>query len=86
MKRKVRTDSGLVINLEPMGYAVSGFNESGSGSSNFVGSESGQIQSVKTPAEYGLQTGLNTPHPFPSTHCLYILYFDTGKGERGEVN
>jgi hypothetical protein len=25
-------------------------------------------------------TGLNTPYPLPATHCLYILYFDTGKG------
>ncbi len=31
-------------------------------------------------------TGLNTPQPFPATHCLYLLYFDTGKGEGGEVN
>ncbi len=34
--------------------------------SNFVGSASGQIQSVK------LLTGLNTPQPLPATHCLYI--------------
>jgi hypothetical protein len=25
-------------------------------------------------------TGLNTPYPLPATHCLLILYFDTGKG------
>ncbi len=25
-------------------------------------------------------------HPFPATHCLYILYFYFGKGEGGEVN
>jgi hypothetical protein len=23
------------------------------------------------------------PHPLPATHCLYILYFDTGKGLGG---
>jgi hypothetical protein len=44
-------------------------------SSNFLGSESGQIPSVKTRAEYGLQ------HPLPSAHCLYLLYFDTGEEE-----
>ncbi len=27
------------------------------------------------------------PNPLPATHCLYILYFDFGKGgEVGEVN
>ncbi len=46
-------------------------------SSNFVGSESGQIQSVK------LLTRLNTPQPLPATHGLYMLYFDTGKGKGG---
>jgi len=31
-------------------------------------------------------TGLNTPpHPLPATHCLYKLYFDTGKGGRGSA-
>ena len=25
------------------------------------------------------------PNPLPVTHCLYILYFDTGKGG-GELN
>ncbi len=53
-------------------------------SSNFVGSESGQIQSVKH-----LQNMVSnrTQHPLPATHCLYKLYFDTGKGEgMGEVN
>jgi hypothetical protein len=25
-------------------------------------------------------TGLNTPHPFPATYSLYILYFDWGEG------
>jgi hypothetical protein len=29
-------------------------------------------------------TGINTPHPISATHCLYILYFDTGEGGRGE--
>jgi hypothetical protein len=29
-------------------------------------------------------TGINTPHPLPATHCLYILYIDTGK--RGRDN
>ena len=24
------------------------------------------------------------PRPLPATHCQYILYFDTGKGKRGE--
>jgi hypothetical protein len=32
-------------------------------------------------------TQLNTPHtPFPATHCLFISYFDTGKGVRGVGN
>jgi hypothetical protein len=30
-----------------------------------------------------VSTGLNIPHPLPAKHCLYILYFDTGKGEGG---
>ena len=25
----------------------------------------------------------NTPHPLLATHCLYILYFDAGKGGGG---
>jgi hypothetical protein len=25
------------------------------------------------------------PHPLPATHCMYIMYFDFGKGG-GEVN
>ncbi len=47
--------------------------------SNFVGTESGQIQCVKL-----LQNMVSnrTKHPHP-THCLYILYFDTGKGKGG---
>jgi hypothetical protein len=28
---------------------------------------------------------LNAPHLLPATHCLYIMYFDTGKGEEGGV-
>ncbi len=27
----------------------------------------------------------NTPYLLPATHCLYILYFDTGKGGVGGV-
>jgi hypothetical protein len=30
-------------------------------------------------------TGINTPHSLTATHCLYILYFDTGKGLGGRV-
>ncbi len=26
------------------------------------------------------------PHPLPAIHCLYILYFDAGKGGGGELN
>ncbi len=59
-------------------------------SSNFVGSESGQKQSIKPPAEYMVSihssTQLNPPPPV----CMYILYFFFGKGGRGggvvEVN
>jgi hypothetical protein len=25
------------------------------------------------------------PHPLQATNCLYIMYFDFGKGGRGEV-
>ncbi len=48
-------------------------------SSNFVGTESGQIQSVKL-----LQTVVSnrTQYLLPSTHCLYMQYFDTGRGEK----
>jgi hypothetical protein len=42
-------------------------------SSNFVRSEPG-------PAEYGLHQDSTPSHPLPATHCLSILYFDTGKG------
>ncbi len=43
--------------------------------------------SLSPPAEYGLPTGLNTlpPPTLPATHCLFIMYFDTGKGGRGRV-
>jgi hypothetical protein len=48
-------------------------------SSNFVGSESGQIQSVKL--LYNMVSNRNRhPQPLPATHCLYILYCETGKG------
>ncbi len=39
--------------------------------SNFVGSESGQKQSVKLPAEYGLQHN-STPPPPPDSHILSV--------------
>jgi hypothetical protein len=48
-------------------------------SSNFVGSESSQIQSVKL-----LQNMVfnRTPHaPPPPSHTLYMLYFEQGRGE-----
>ncbi len=52
-------------------------------SSNFVGSESGQIQSFKhLPNMVSNRT--QHPQPLPATHCLFTLYFDTGKGEREE--
>ncbi len=48
-----------------------------------VGSESGQIESVKLLLNMVSNTTQQPPPP-PSTHCLYIMYFDTGKV--GEVN
>jgi hypothetical protein len=51
---------------------------------NCIGSESGQIQSVKTSAEYVLQHNSTNPDLLPVTHCLYIMYFDTGRGGEGE--
>jgi hypothetical protein len=51
-------------------------------SSNFVGSESGQIQSVKL-LQNMVSNTTQHPQPLPATHRLYILYFDTGKGLRG---
>ncbi len=53
-------------------------------SSNYVGSKSGQIYRVLNSCRLWSSTGLNTPHPLPATHCLYVLYFDTGKGGAGE--
>ncbi len=46
----------------------------------FLGSESGQKQSVKLLQNMVSNT---TQHPPTATHCLYILYFYFGKG--GEV-
>jgi hypothetical protein len=51
-------------------------------SSNFVGFDSGQIQSAKLLKN--MASGLNTPIPPSHTHCQYILYFDTGKGGGGD--
>jgi hypothetical protein len=53
---------------------------------NFVGSESGQKQSVKLlHAEDGLQQNSTPPNP-TATYCLYTLYVYFGKGARiGEV-
>jgi hypothetical protein len=58
-------------------------------SSNFVGSLSGQMQSVNF-AEYGLQA-LNTPHSPPPSHslsvCLYCILTlgrEDGVGAGGE--
>ncbi len=53
-------------------------------SSNFVGSESGQIQSVKLLRNI-FSNRTQHPHPLAVTHCLYlyILYFDTEKGGGG---
>jgi hypothetical protein len=49
--------------------------------SNFVGSESGQIQSVKLLQKMVSNT-TQTQHPGPEPHNVYvhILYFDFGKG------
>ena len=51
-------------------------------SSNFVGSESGQIQSDKIMQKM-FSNMTQHPHPIPAKHCLHILYFDTGKGKGG---
>jgi hypothetical protein len=51
-------------------------------SCNFVGSESGQIQSVKLLQNMVSNRTQNAPPPPTATHCLYILYFEGG----GEVN
>jgi hypothetical protein len=51
-------------------------------SSNFVGSGSGQIQSVKL-LQNMISNKTKHSHPLQATHCLKILYFDTGKGGWG---
>ncbi len=43
-------------------------------------SEPVQIQSVKL-LQNMVSNRTQQPHPLPVTHCVYILYFDTGKGE-----
>jgi hypothetical protein len=52
-------------------------------SSNFVGSESGPIYSVKLLQNMvsNMTQQSTPPHSLPTTHCLYTLHFDTGKGE-----
>jgi hypothetical protein len=47
---------------------------------NFVGSESGQKQSVKNSCRIWSTTQLNTPPPPPLRACLYIMYVYFGKG------
>jgi hypothetical protein len=49
-------------------------------SSNFLGSVSGQIQSVKLCRIWSLKSKHPPPPPFPATHCPHILYFDGGRG------
>ncbi len=57
--------------------------------SNFVGSESGQKQSVKLLQNMVSNTTqhLPSPYPLPSTHCLYTrllsFYFGGGGGRGG---
>jgi hypothetical protein len=53
--------------------------------SNFVGSESGQKQSVKL-LKTMVYIQFNTPLPSPPTvtHCLYVMYISFGKVGRGE--
>jgi hypothetical protein len=53
--------------------------------SNFVGSESGQRQSVKLMQNMVSKQDLTPQHPLPAKHCLHILYFDTEKGG-GDLN
>ncbi len=54
--------------------------------SNFIGSESGQKQSVKLLQNMVSNTAQHL-HPLPATHSLYVLYFEFGKGGGvGEVN
>ncbi len=57
-------------------------------SSNFAGSESGQIQCVNL-LQNMVSNRTQPPPPPPSqptTVCTVILYFDTEKGEGGELN
>ncbi len=49
---------------------------------NFAGSESGQLQSEKTPAEYSLQHN-RYPPTFTYTIRMYTVLIHTGKGGRG---
>jgi hypothetical protein len=52
--------------------------------SNFVGSQSGQKQSVRLLQNVVYNTTQYPPPPPPTaTHCLYILYIYFGKGGRG---
>jgi hypothetical protein len=51
--------------------------------SNFVGSESGQKQSVKLLQNMVYNTTQPPPPSPPATHCLYILCVYFGKGGRG---
>ncbi len=54
-------------------------------SSNFVGSESGQIQSVNLLQNMVSNRTQHSPPPSSHTLSVYILYFDTGKRGR-EMN
>jgi hypothetical protein len=61
------------------------------GKAIFVGSESGQIQSVKLLQIYGLQHNSTPQHPLPAAHFLYLQYCTgsfmwEGGGRGGEVN
>ncbi len=31
-------------------------------------------------------TAQHPSHPLPAKHCLYVLYFNTGTGEGGELD
>ncbi len=53
--------------------------------SNFVGSESGQKQSFKTPAEYGLQHNSTPPPPPPSRSHTLSVHTVLWLWEGGEV-
>ncbi len=62
-------------------------------SSNYVGSESGQIQNMGWPSNFvGYESGqiqnmvsnrTQHPQPLPTTYCLYILYFEKREGGGG---